>query len=90
MILSRRQRRICLSTKLKLKLIRKVRKTEDSPAAVKTFQSDYRKDKISAKKDTEIENEVTSLVTKLAEDPTLKDAKVGLHKDIQALLAQKR
>ena len=56
---------------------------EDSPDVVKAFQNEYKKDKISFKKDTEIQNEITSLATKLAEDPT----KVILHKDIIANLA---
>ena len=75
----------------KVKIDKKDKKDrEDSPAGVKAFNSDYRKDKLSAAKDKEIRDEVTSLATKLAEDPANKDAKVGLHKDIQALLTQKR
>ena len=35
---------------------------EDSPAAVKAFQSDYRKDKISAKKDEEINKNVWFII----------------------------
>ena len=62
----------------------------DSPAAAAAYKKDFRKDKIPFKKDEDIKNEVTTIALKLAEDPSLSDAKVGLNKEIQDHLAQKK
>ena len=75
----------------KVKMDKKDKKDrQDSTAGIKAFFIEFKKDKLSQAKDLEVRNEATALATKLAEDPTNKDAKVGLHKDIQALLTQKR
>ena len=51
----------------KVKIDKKDKKDrEDSPASVKAFNDDYKKDKLSAAKDLAIRNEVTALATKLA------------------------
>ena len=77
--------------KIDMKIDKKDKKDrEDSPAGVKAFNDEFRKEKVSAAKDLAIKNEVTALATKLAEYPANKVAKVGLHKDIQALLKQKK
>ena len=56
---------------------------------MKAFQDEFKKARTFAKRDTEIQTEATSLAAKLAEDPTLKTAEVGTHKDITAHLTQK-
>ena len=49
----------------------------DSPAAAEAYKRDYRKGKIPFKKDEEIKTEVTTIALKLAEDPSLSDAKLA-------------
>ena len=75
----------------KVKVDKKDRKDrEDTPAGLKAFNADYLKAKLSAKDDTDLKKEVTTLATKLAEDPQNADAKIGLHKEIQDLMKLKK
>ena len=59
---------------------------EDSPVGIRAFNQNFKKQRISAPDDKALISEVTTLATKLAEDPLNADAKVGHHKEIQALL----
>ena len=67
----------------KIKVDKKDRKErEDTTAGVKAFTEAYQKEKLPFKDDKYLKTEVTTLATKLAEDPQNADAKIGLHKDI--------
>ena len=75
----------------KIKEDKKDRKEKkDTPEKKKAFDEQFDKEKITAKDDTAIQKEVTELAMKLAEEPNNADAKVGLHKDIRAMLGQKK
>ena len=75
----------------KVKIDKKDRKDrEDTPAGIKAFNDAYSKERLSAKDDKDLKTEVTTLATKLAEDPQNADAKIGLHKEIQALMKLKK
>ena len=62
----------------KVKVEKKDKKDrEDTPVGLKAFNTDYQKAKLSAKDDTDLKKEVTTLATKLAEDPQTRILKLA-------------
>ena len=74
----------------KVKNDNKKEKVEDTKELLAELEKKYRKEKISFKDDTALQNEIDTLALKLAEDPANADAKVVFHNDIVSFLKTKK